>query len=148
MWQTACRIEGRGGGCLVRRFAVIAFLSVVAATFSWIGASREAHAAGTAEALTVQVTGGALSSIASSQNPPPGWYLTGNFNSAAGSATYAMVLDNQGTPVWYRKTAALGAVNVTPLPNGTIAWMPTPSRGFGTDPDGAFEEYDLSGRRT
>ena len=37
--------------------------------------------------------------------PSPGWYLTGNLGTAGGSGTYAMILDSNGTPVWYQKTA-------------------------------------------
>ena len=47
-------------------------------------------------------------------SPPPGWYLTGNLGTADGSSTYAMILDSNGTPVWYQKTAGQGAINVTP----------------------------------
>jgi len=71
------------------------------------------------------------------QAPPLGWYLTGNINSSQGSGTYAMVLDNEGTPVWYRKTAGKSAWNVTPLAGGRIAWL-TIGAGEG------FEEYDLN----
>src|SRR5205814_8898470 len=74
-------------------------------------------------------------------SPPPGWYLTGNFSTAV-SGTYAMVLDTNGTPVWYRKPAGPSAVNVTLLADGSIAWMSNPGPGFGVDPDGAYEVYD------
>lgn len=63
-------------------------------------------------------------------NPPPGWYLTGNVTAALGSSTYAMVLDNNGTPVWFRKTSGIGAIDVTPLPSNTIAWISFGDRGF------------------
>ena len=72
--------------------------------------------------------------------PPPGWYLTGNENSVAGSGTYAMVLDNNGTPVWYRKPAGDGAINVTLLPDGTIAWKSNAGPGF--------EDYNLKTQTT
>jgi hypothetical protein len=74
--------------------------------------------------------------------PSPGWYLTGNLNSVAGSSTYAMVLDANGTPVWYRKPAGQSAFDVTPLTDSTIAWKSTlpawPS----------FEEYNLKTQTT
>lgn len=38
-------------------------------------------------------------SVTDSDNPPAGWYLTGNLVPAMGSAAYAMVLDAHGTPV-------------------------------------------------
>jgi hypothetical protein len=76
--------------------------------------------------------------------PPSGWYLTGNNVAARGSSTYAMVLDNNGTPVWYQKSADLGALDVTLLSDGTIAWATNQGGGVGTDPNAAFEDYDLT----
>ena len=53
----------------------------------------------------------------------PGWYLTGNVVIGSGEQGYAMILNGNGTPVWYQKSA-LGAVNVEPGPNNTntVAW--------------------------
>jgi hypothetical protein len=79
--------------------------------------------------------------------PPPGWYATENINSVAGSSPYAMVLDANGTPVWYAKSSGPAVVNVTPLPDGSIAWMTT-AGAFGTDPNGAFEDYNLQTKAT
>jgi hypothetical protein len=77
-------------------------------------------------------------------NPPPGWYLTGNLSSKNGSGTYAMVLDNHGTPVWYRQGALPGVINTTLLNDGTIAWMNFPvGPGFGWVASGAYEDYNL-----
>src|SRR6202011_870949 len=67
---------------------------------------------------------------------PAGWYLTGNINSISGSGAYAMVLDTNGTPVWYRRSAGGSALNVTRLDDGTIAWKS--DAGAST---GAFEDY-------
>jgi hypothetical protein len=80
-------------------------------------------------------------------NPPAGWYLTGNLNTAFGAGTYAMVLDKYGIPVWYRKTAKPGALDVTPLSGDRIAWMAF-SAAFGSDPIGAFEVFDLDTHAT
>lgn len=74
--------------------------------------------------------------------PPPGWYLTGDNLAKGGGGTYAMVLDNNGTPVWYRKPASPGAFDVTQLADGTIAWA-SGGGGFGTDPNAAFEDFNL-----
>ncbi len=55
----------------------------------------------------------------------PGWYLTGNITGASSgppTSSYAMVLDPNGTPVWYQRTS--GAINVTLLNNQTLAWAP------------------------
>lgn len=72
-------------------------------------------------------------------NAPPGWYLTGNVSLASGSSYYSMVLDNNGTPVWYRKPAGGPAQNVTPLPDGTIAqWWAI----------GTFEDYNVRTQAT
>ena len=60
--------------------------------------------------------------------PPPGWYLTGNLGTAGGSGTYAMILDSNGTPVWYQKTAGQGAINVTPVARNGLAWTSNPGR--------------------
>ncbi len=89
-------------------------------------------------------------------NPPPGWYLTSNLNSASGSQPYSMVLDNNGTPVWYRRPGRGGvtAVNVTPLPDGTIAWAGAPAEfevynlrtqatRLVSPPDSAFDAHEL-----
>jgi len=79
-------------------------------------------------------------SVVEPGSPPPGWYLTGNVNSAAGSGTYAMVLDSQGTPVWYQ-ASGVSALNITLLADGTIAWM------SGSD-FSAFKEYNLNTQAT
>lgn len=72
------------------------------------------------------------------RNPAPGWYLTGNLTSVGGSGIYAMVLDNNGTPVWYRKSRGTQANNVTALFDGTIAWWS----------NGTFEDYNLRTQTT
>lgn len=76
-------------------------------------------------------------SVTKPGNPPPGWYLTSNLFAAASSSTYSMVLDNHGTPVWYEKSA-VAAWDVTPLPDGTIAWAD----------NGVFQDYDLRTQTT
>ena len=58
----------------------------------------------------------------------PGYYFTGNISSTD-NAYYAMVLDGNGTPVWYQKAALGGAVNVEPLGSDTIAWTGVYSTG-------------------
>jgi Arylsulfotransferase (ASST) len=65
---------------------------------------------------------------------PAGWYLTGNILSSGGGA-YAMVLDSNGTPVWYQNVSGSFVFNTTPLADGTIAWI---SSG-----DPGFEDYNL-----
>ena len=79
--------------------------------------------------------------------PPPGWYVTENINSVAGSSPYAMVLDANGTPVWYAKSSGPAVVNATPLPDGSIAWMTT-AGAFGTDLKAAFDDFNLQTQAT
>jgi Arylsulfotransferase (ASST) len=77
-------------------------------------------------------------SVTKPGNPAPGWYLTGNTSFGSSSGTYSMVLDSNGTPVWYRQPAGKQALNVTPLSNESIAWKSTAG-----PPSGAFEDYNL-----
>ena len=86
-------------------------------------------------------------SVTKPGSPPPGSYLTGNLTTAWGAGTFAIVLDANGTPVWYRRTATVGALDVTRLSDHSIAWMAF-TGPFGTDLKGAFEVYDLRTRST
>jgi hypothetical protein len=51
-----------------------------------------------------------------------------------------MVLDNNGTPVWYQQVFGSFVFNTTPLADGTIAWI-----SFG---DPGFEDYNLKTQTT
>jgi Arylsulfotransferase (ASST)/IPT/TIG domain len=81
-------------------------------------------------------------------NPPPGWYLTGNIRSMGGGGTYAMILDSNGTPVWYQRTSGSGAIDVTPVAKNVAAWASNPGPGFGTDPNSAFDLFNFSTEET
>ena len=63
---------------------------------------------------------------------------------------YAMILDTNGTPVWYHSANQWGAINVTPLGTNELAYMSaTTPVGFGTDPANVFDVYHLdTGQRT
>lgn len=74
--------------------------------------------------------------------PTPGWYLVGNNITPAGVGAYAMILDTRGTPVWYKRGAS-SATNVTSLGHDSLAFMPNPISGYGTDPNGEFDAYSL-----
>ncbi len=89
----------------------------------------------------LQVTGSAVAD--------PGWYLTGNASSATNgqTGTYAMVLDSNGTPVWYQKAPG-GAINVEALPNDTIAWMPVTGPGVGANASVGYNLYNLDSQTT
>jgi len=73
-------------------------------------------------------------------SPPPGWYLTGELGTGD---TYTMILDQNGTPVWYQKTARPGAINVNSFARNTVSWTSSLGPGFGIDTTEAFNVYDL-----
>ena len=73
----------------------------------------------------------------------PGWYVLGNNFAPSGTATFAMILDEHGTPVWYKRGAP-GATNVTPVAPNTVAYQPTFNVAFGYDPSSHYDQYDLA----
>ena len=54
--------------------------------------------------------------------PTPGWYLMGNSVVASGESGFAMILDGNGTPVWYSRSPG-GALNVERLANNTVTYF-------------------------
>jgi hypothetical protein len=52
-------------------------------------------------------------------SPTPGWYVIGNVFVAPGYGKFAMIIDANGTPVWYHRTSAAPTV-VTALPGSTV----------------------------
>jgi arylsulfotransferase ASST len=67
--------------------------------------------------------------------PTPGWYLVN-------SATYAFVLDTNGTPVWYeRGPTVLNVDSVTP---NTISFVPNSTGAFGTSTATRFEIHSIA----
>jgi Arylsulfotransferase (ASST) len=67
-------------------------------------------------------------------SPTPGWYFIGNLFVAAGSGPYAMIVDANGTPIWYHRLAS-GQANptvVTPLPNSTVGITTSSNPSIGT----------------
>jgi hypothetical protein len=55
-------------------------------------------------------------------SPTPGYYLYGNVTKVAGtSGYYNMILNGNGTPVWYQKQVA-GPLGLQLLPNNTLDW--------------------------
>ena len=68
-------------------------------------------------------------------NPPtPGWYLIGNLSQAPGSGAFAMIVDANGTPIWYHRMppAQADATVVTALPNSTVGITSTSVPSIGT----------------
>jgi hypothetical protein len=95
-------------------------------------------------ALQVNATG------PSSPGWSPGYYFTGNITSA-NHAFYAMVLNGNGTPVWYQElpSSSGGAINVQPLPNDVISWSPSLGPGIGAGLNGdAYTGFDLDSQST
>jgi hypothetical protein len=79
-------------------------------------------------------------------DPTPGWYLLGNNILPQGGTTadYAMILDTNGTPVWYKHTTP-APVNVTPTRPDHVAFeAPATAAGFTTDPNATYDEYSLA----
>jgi Arylsulfotransferase (ASST) len=67
--------------------------------------------------------------------PTPGYYLVGNVleDLPAGLASYAMVLDGHGVPVWYvRSQNGFGMSTVDSLEPGFISYFPYSFPGFGS----------------
>jgi hypothetical protein len=81
--------------------------------------------------------------------PTPGWYLIGNTFVSPNEAGYAIVLDANGTPVWYHRSPP-GAVNVDALAPDQISFAPVLGPGFGIDTQGDYDIYSLDswGRQT
>jgi len=71
--------------------------------------------------------------------PGPGWYLLGNTVVGAGSGSYALVLDQRGTPVWYRRMG--GAMDVDALGPNLLGL--TPYLAARADLSGNFTELHL-----
>jgi hypothetical protein len=67
----------------------------------------------------------------------------GNTVVAQGSGSYDMIVDANGTPVWYHLQPG-GAVVVEPFPDTTVAVSPVLGPGFGTDPTRGFTLYHLN----
>jgi Arylsulfotransferase (ASST) len=67
-------------------------------------------------------------------SPTPGWYLIGNLFTAAGSGPFAMIVDENGTPIWYHRMPS-GQANptvVTPLPDSTVGITSSSNPSVGT----------------
>jgi len=67
-------------------------------------------------------------------SPTPGWYLIGNLFVAAGSGAFAMIVDANGTPIWYHRMPSDqgNAAMVTPLPDSTVGTTTTGYPSIGT----------------
>jgi hypothetical protein len=72
--------------------------------------------------------------------PPDVQWLV--FVSVHGDARYAIVADDHGVPVWWKRVVAGGLLDAKLLPDGTIVWGRYTGRSF---VQGAFDHYRLDG---
>jgi hypothetical protein len=90
-----------------------------------------------------------LAAARTGNGPTPGWYLIGDDFTPGNSAPFAMILDTNGTPVWYRRPKPGAAVNLTPLGHDEIAFMQNLQfGGFTTDPNARYDVYNLDTNTT
>ena len=80
--------------------------------------------------------------------PTPGWYVLGDNFLPTGAGSFAMILDTNGTPVWYRRATTGITSHVVPLGHDTIAIMQGPAESFTTDPNGHYDVYNLDSNTT
>jgi hypothetical protein len=84
--------------------------------------------------------------------PSPGYYFTGTIIASPTYPTeYAMILDTNGTPVWYQSAvygSHAGASNVQLLPNDTVAWSPVNGPGVGATPGLGYQLFNLDTQTT
>jgi hypothetical protein len=62
--------------------------------------------------------------------PTPGYYLTADFGAPPNIGSFAMILDTNGTPVWYKRTTNRAAMNVTSMGKNVIAYMNAPPQAW------------------
>ncbi len=74
----------------------------------------------------------------------PGYYLLGNPSFDNGETGYAMVLDRNGTPVWYRRVGDDGAGLLTLTGKNRLAYSRIFGFVFGIVPGGTFQLEDLA----
>jgi hypothetical protein len=89
-----------------------------------------------------------ITATATNGGPSPGYYFTGTIITNATYPTpYAMILDTNGTPVWYQAASygpnLAGATNVELLPNDTLAWSPINGPGVGATPGQGYLLFNL-----
>jgi hypothetical protein len=80
------------------------------------------------------------------ESPSPGWYLIGSEN-GLNSYGFAMVVDTNGTPVWYQRSWN-GVIYVQFLKQNSLVYSPILGAEFGTNPTGQFQTFDLNTQQT
>lgn len=69
--------------------------------------------------------------------PSPGWYLVGNAECTQSESGFAMILDVNGTPVWYQRVAPNGTLGVDRLADGRVSYVANLGV-YGTNPDARY----------
>ncbi len=153
--------EGNGPGDRLR-ITTPPGIGVGRLTVNGVDASSVPLVLGSEMALTLTLTGrstetvvvrclppGFPSFVASGASTTPGWYVSSSLP-ATGSVGFAFILDQYGTPVWWKRTPQ-PVIGVWPLASGTLAWRTWTGGGFPggggvpeTPPLG-FEVHDLTG---
>jgi hypothetical protein len=82
-------------------------------------------------------------SMTTATPPAPGYYVLGNTSVAPGESGYAMVLNQDGTPVWYQTTKKGACLTKWLAPN-VLGFSPTLGAAFGSDPLGHYTVVDLA----
>jgi hypothetical protein len=78
----------------------------------------------------------------------PGYYLLGNLHPEAAAQGYAMVLDENGVPLWYfRQPTGLGVCDVDEVVPGAVSFVPT-TAGYGETAIDPFEVHPIGPRAT
>ena len=94
-----------------------------------------------------------ITATATNGGPSPGYYFTGTIiHNSTYPTPYAMILDTNGTPVWYQAASygpnLSGATNVELLPNDTLAWSPINGPGVGATPGQGYLLFNLDTQTT
>lgn len=74
--------------------------------------------------------------------PAPGWYLT--TTEAPGGATYALIFDELGAPVWYKRLDR-AAVDLKRRNDGRLVYAPLLGPRYGVEPDAGYRAMSLFG---
>jgi hypothetical protein len=74
--------------------------------------------------------------------PTPGWYLT--LTGMAGGGSFALILDEYGGPVWYKRLDRSGT-DIERRSDGRIVWVPNLGSRYGVEPDAGYRAISLYG---
>ncbi|MEZ5296798.1 MAG: aryl-sulfate sulfotransferase, partial [Ilumatobacteraceae bacterium] len=75
-------------------------------------------------------------------SPAPGWYLT--IATSTSGASFAMILDEYGAPVWYKRLDRGGA-ELERRSDGRLIWVPNLGPRYGVEPDSGYRAISLYG---